>query len=188
MMTIRDSAARHLAAGGEDLGELARLVEQDTDKPASRSVLSGYRSRFRRHGADWVDAERARRRRWRVENPEADREATRRWHVGNPARKLLGSCRSSAKARGHQCILTIEMIEEMLVPMTCSATGLPLTWEHMGSSKANPWAPSIDRLDCAKGYVPGNVRVVCWAFNQMRGDFPDEVIVALAKALAARAP
>lgn len=76
----------------------------------------------------------------------------------------------------------------MLEPMTCSATGLPLAWEYDGATRTNPWTPSIDRIDNSKGYLPGNVRVVCGAFNTMRNEYPDDVVFALAKALAARAP
>lgn len=188
MMTMMESAARHMAAGVMDSDELARLVEQDTGTAPNRKVLSSYRSHFRRYGVGWIDAQREVNRvvtrRWKAENPEANR----RWSAENPARKLLGSCRSSARARGHECTITADDIEAMLAPMVCSVTGLPLTWEHGGSTRANPWAPSIDRLDCSKGYVPGNVRVVCVLYNLARNDFPDEALFTMAKALAARAP
>ena len=94
----------------------------------------------------------------------------------------------AASTAGTNGLATPVEVEEMLAPMVCSATGLPLSWEHDGTSYRRPWAPSIDRIDCSKGYVPGNVRVVCSAFNTMRNEFPDEVVFALAKALAARAP
>lgn len=222
MMTMAESAARHMAAGVMGLDELARLVEQDTGRTPSRGTLKTYLTRFRAHGEQWISAHRDVTRHWRSEHPEEHREASRRWkadnldrvreinreaskrwkadnpskvcdaqlrwYAKNPAKRLLNQCQRSARTRGHECTITADDIEAMLAPMTCSATGLPLTWEHGGDSTANPWGPSIDRLDCSRGYVPGNVRVVCWAFNQMRGDFPDEVVIALAKAVAARAP
>lgn len=207
MMTMTESAARHLAAGVEDLDELARLVEADTGKTPNRKVLSDRRSYFRRYGIGWVDAHRARaneaskRRyetdpekarkashRWYVENPEKAREKNRRWKTDNPALHLFNQCRRRAKDRHQECTITADDIEGMLAPMTCSATGLPLTWGHEGDSVRNPWAPSIDRVDGSKGYVPGNVRVVCVLYNLARNDFPDEAVMAMAKALAARAP
>lgn len=197
MMTMKESAARHMAAGVEDIDELVRLVGSDIGREPSKRVLSSYRSHFRRYGSGWEKAELdARRelnceasRRWYAKNPEKKREACRRWYSENPALKLLQQCRGSAKTRGLECSITADDIEAMLAPMVCSATGLPLSLEHDGgTSKANPWAPSIDRVDCSKGYAPDNVRVVCWAFNMMRADFPDEVVMTLAKALAARAP
>ena len=211
MMTMTESAARHLAAGVEDLDELARLVEADTGKTPNRKALSDRRSYFRRYGIGWVDAtreasreaskrwlaenpdkkrekKREKNRRWYVENPEKAREATRRWKADNPARTLLLNCRRNAKVRGQECTITADDIEALLAPMTCSATGLPLTLEHEGGTTRNPWAPSIDRLDNALGYVPGNVRVVCVLYNLARNDFPDEALLTMAKALAARAP
>ncbi len=194
MTTMRESAARHMAAGVQDLDELARLVEQDVGKAPGLNSLRHYRSRFHRLGEGWVGVERDRTReanvRWRGENPNTNLEKGRRWRAKNRAAVLFKSCRDNAKRRGRSLdfTLTLEEVEQMLAPMTCSATGLPLVWEHDGSSARNPWAPSLDRLDNSIGYVPGNVRVVCWAFNCMRADFPDEVVLTLAKALADRAP
>lgn len=44
--TMKESAARHMAAGVEDLDELARLVEQDTGRTPGSATLADYRSRF----------------------------------------------------------------------------------------------------------------------------------------------
>ena len=225
-MTMQESAARHMAAGVEDLDELSRLVGSDIGRAPSREALRSYRTRFRRHGEGWIEAEREAKRRWnaenpervrargreakrrryeedperareanreanrlwRAENPERAREASRLWKAENPAQYLLKQCRGRSVSRGQLCIITVADIEEMLAPMTCSATGLPLSWDHDGDSTRNPWAPSIDRIDCARGYVPGNVRVVCTLYNIARSDFPDEDFLKVAKALAARAP
>lgn len=176
-MTMRESAARHLAAGVEDLDELARLVEQDTGRPPGSATLADYRSRFRRSGEDWIEVERVR-----------VNSLTNRWRGENYAQKLLGACRGSAKQRGHECTITAEDVEAMLAPMTCSVTGLPLSLGHDGDTSRNPWAPSIDRVDCSKGYVPGNVRVVCVLYNLARSDFRDEDLLKVAKAVAERAP
>lgn len=224
-MTMLESAAQHMAAGVEDLDELAKLVEQDTGKVPGSQVLSSYRSRSRTYGPGWVDvmrkqtSERSRLRRaknpekhreasrrckaekedeyreknraaslrWQANNRDKAREKNRRWQANNPAKKLFNQCQQCARKRGQECTITVEMIDAMLAPMACSVTGLPLTWER-GSARTNPWSPSIDRLDNERGYMPGNVRVVCWAFNLARGEFPDEVVMTMAKALAARAP
>lgn len=38
-------------------------------------------------------------------------------------------------------------------------------------SKSNAFAPSLDRINRRRGYVKGNVRVVCWIFNTLRMDY-----------------
>lgn len=43
----------------------------------------------------------------------------------------------------------------------CQVSGLPL---ETGGSRL-PFAPSLDRIDCAKGYEAGNVRIVCHILN-----------------------
>lgn len=123
----------------------------------------------------------------RDENPGKDRAQFLRWMTANLPKKVFNQYSQNAKRRGLAFTLTLEQVEAMLAPMTCSVTGLSLRLEHNGPSFANPWAPSIDRIDNARGYEPDNVRVVCWAYNCMRGDFPDAVLMTLAKALVTRA-
>lgn len=219
MESMMQVANRHMAAGVEDLDELARLCALELGREPSRRSLMSYRSNFRRHGADWLgqrddaarreadrryaernrDAVRARDEAWRQENPEKVREANRRWYKNNPerakegcrrwrrenvARALLSQARSRAKRRGLDCTVTEAEVEALIASGACALTGLPFVMEWEGPSVKNPWAPSLDRLDVRLGYVPGNVRAVCWIVNHMRGDYPDEVLAKAAGAVA----
>ncbi len=121
--------------------------------------------------------------RWYLKNAEKERARCARWKTENPAKRLLGKSRIRAKARGLEFALTLADIEAMMAPMVCSVTGLPLSLEHESNSKANPWAPSIDRIDNSKGYVPSNVRLVCAIYNLARADWPDEAFLTLVRAL-----
>lgn len=125
---------------------------------------------------------------WKQRNPEKAAAASKRWEQKYPARKMLTQCRGNAKQRGLECNLTLQMIEEMLQPMTCSATGLPLSFERIDGQRhsRSPWYPSIDRLDNSVGYVPGNVRVVCSIYNFMRSNHADHDVLAVARALVVR--
>jgi hypothetical protein len=123
---------------------------------------------------------------WREANPERHRETVRAVRLTYWAEEILKSCKGSAKRRGHECLLTLEDVRELFTGMTCSVTGVPLQLEWTGGGSKNPWYPSVDRLDCAKGYTRDNVRAVCWAFNQARGDWPDEVVEQWVKAWAPR--
>lgn len=101
-----------------------------------------------------------------------------------PVYFMFHSMQARAKREQTPFSLTFEQVDIMCQPLVCSVTGCSLTWAYDGPGK-NPWAPSIDRIDCSKGYETGNVRVVCWIFNLARSCWPDEVVIAMAKGLLA---
>ena len=117
----------------------------------------------------------------------AKHATTKAWKAEHPEYNLLHACRASARLRGQECLLTPDDMRRLLAPMQCSMTGVQLCWAWEGPG-ANPWAPSLDRLDNSKGYTLDNVRLVCWAFNLARGVWPDEVFHKLAMAYSGRSP
>lgn len=62
----------------------------------------------------------------------------------------------------------------------CSLTGLPFFAESGAKSKVHPFTPSLDRIDCSRGYTKDNVRVVVWAINAMLLDWGEEVFAQVA--------
>ena len=55
----------------------------------------------------------------------------------------------------------------------CGWTGITLDLTAVGK----PWSVSLDRLDCSKGYLQGNVMLTCVAANLARNDStPDEML------------
>lgn len=38
-----------------------------------------------------------------------------------------------------------------------------------GVGKQTPASPSLDRIDCTRGYVPGNIQVISWRANNVKG-------------------
>lgn len=121
------------------------------------------------------------RKKWYDKNKDVALEHTKEWRRHNHARVLLAQCK-----RSKDCSLTIEDVEQLISTGVCSVTGLPYTLNYEGPSRRNPWAPSIDRLDNSRGYHLGNVRAVCCAFNLTRGDFSDEVVLQMARALVSK--
>lgn len=95
------------------------------------------------------------------------------------------------RARGNQkgeigCDLDQKWIEERLSPGTCEVTRLPFDFEGTSKSAAyrtNAWAPSLDRIDSAKGYTKDNCQVVVWAYNRAKGDLNAPDFVKLIQAL-----
>lgn len=157
------------------------MTIEDERKQAKRDAS-------KRHYDAHLEEQRERIRSWKRQNPEKAAASSKQWGQKYPARKILTQCRGNAKQRGLECGLTLQMIEEMLQPMVCSATGLPLSFERVEGQKhsRNPWYPSIDRLDNSAGYVQGNTRVVCSIYNFMRSNHSDQDVLAVARALVAR--
>lgn len=133
-----------------------------------------------------------------AKDPEKCKEYHRKWREKNRARiaeyraeerklkaaaYLLREARNRAKKQNVPFNLTETALQEMLAPMRCSATGLKLCWDWSGSSRSNPWAPSLDRIEGSRGYVDGNVRIVCWIYNSAKSDWPADLILSMAEAL-----
>lgn len=49
-----------------------------------------------------------------------------------------------------------------------------------------PFAPSLDRVDPKLGYVTTNVQVVCWSYNQAKGQWDHQDVLVLARALVSK--
>lgn len=122
-------------------------------------------------------------RRWQKENPERAAENDRRWKKENLARYLWLQARGRARRRGEPFGLTLGHVEELVEPMICAVSGLPLVWDGPSPGHGAPWAPSPDKIDPAQFYVDGNVRIVANMFNNARGDGPDEDVLRVARAL-----
>jgi hypothetical protein len=78
--------------------------------------------------------------------------------------------------------LTLDDVERLMQPMTCSVTGLSLRtkWDGPGT---NPFAPSLDQIAPGAGYTVRNLRVVAWAYNAMRAALEDSMVARFAAAL-----
>ncbi len=123
---------------------------------------------------------------------DSARNAARR--NGNPAEKkrrqelradpsralqhLLRETRGKAKQRG----LTFSITAADLAPLPthCPVLGMPLT--RLG---AGAYAPSIDRIDNARGYEPDNVWIISWRANLLKRDATLVELKAMAKCYSA---
>ena len=81
----------------------------------------------------------------------------------DPEKYILTRTRSNSKPRNIECTITIEDIH---IPEFCPILGVKLDKVRSGSI----YAPSLDRVDNTKGYVPGNVRVISRRANNLKGE------------------
>lgn len=86
------------------------------------------------------------------------RTPNQQWFIKNKARYLR-----TAVSKGIPFDIT-----EADIPDNdhCAITGIKFDWDDSW------WVhPSLDRIDCNKGYVPGNIQLVCWGINHIKGVF-----------------
>lgn len=61
----------------------------------------------------------------------------------------------------------------------CEVTMLSFKEEKPAGLRIRPWLPSIDRINSKRGYIPGNVRVVCAFVNVAMNGFGDQFFKAV---------
>lgn len=99
------------------------------------------------------------------------------------ARALCDAARRRAAKAAIRYDLRAEVIAETIAAGLCQATGLPLDMLRAGQrGRTRPFAPTLDRVNPKRGYVPGNVRVVAAAYNQARGSWGDDVLFLVSAA------
>jgi hypothetical protein len=93
---------------------------------------------------------------------------------------MITEARSRARQRGLD--FTIE-IEHVVASEKCPVFGTKLDYGGSGRRAGQTWdsIPSLDRVDNAKGYVPGNVEVISWLANHLKGAATGSQLRALAQ-------
>jgi hypothetical protein len=94
----------------------------------------------------------------------------------NPKSFLLYSSRSNSKVRGIENTLVLADIPD--IPEFCPV----FSWirlEHRVGAERRDSSPSLDRIDNTRGYVKGNVRIISWRANRLKGNATDEELAAL---------
>ena len=86
------------------------------------------------------------------------------YHRRRPELKMLYSARESAKRQG----IPFDLDEaDIQIPEACPVLGIAIEkgfWHRTYNS------PSLDRLVPALGYVKGNVQVISWRANKLKGE------------------
>jgi hypothetical protein len=96
---------------------------------------------------------------------------------------VLIRTRRSARSRNLAVEIGLEFLRSLWDAQQgyCAVSGLAFTDEHHNEAFVKtPFAPSLDRIDSSKGYVKGNVRLVCMAANFALNQWGDDVLRRLA--------
>lgn len=96
---------------------------------------------------------------------------------------VLRRARSSSRSRNLLLEFDLEQLRSLWEAQKgcCDVSGLVFNDErHEGAFVKTPFAASLDRIDSSKGYIAGNVRLVCMAANFALNEWGDDVLRRLA--------
>lgn len=107
-----------------------------------------------------------------VEYARAYRERKRLVH-------LVRGIKKRAQKNGLPC--DHEFIDQLAAthPTHCPCCNCELSYAYSGKSGAIENGPSFDRVDCTKGYIAGNVEIICWRCNAIKRDATFEELVRI---------
>jgi hypothetical protein len=107
-------------------------------------------------------------------------EVQQKYRSNSPRYSMYQTLRH-AKARA-EVTITIQDLMDIFETQEgkCALSGVKMTW-HQG--KIQPTSISIDRIDNSKGYIPGNVRLVCVVVNAFKSTQTDSELYEFAKQL-----
>jgi hypothetical protein len=94
----------------------------------------------------------------------AQGRAGRSWENSSTERKLYKTARARARKNGLPFSVTVD---DIFVPEFCPILGIKL--EH-GAGKVQPASPTLDQIVPGRGYVPGNIQVICHQANTMKSN------------------
>ena len=91
------------------------------------------------------------------------------------ARDMVKGARTRAKNHGvpfDPAHVTVDRLYlRLLGEPNCACCGVEFDLSRTGASKGGPRerSPTLDRIVGERGYVPGNVAILCWPCNKLKG-------------------
>jgi len=82
----------------------------------------------------------------------------------NPEKIMFQSAKDRAKRKGIEFNITLEDIS---IPTHCPVLKIPLT---RANGRMHDNSPSLDRIDCTKGYIKDNIIVISWKVNRIKSN------------------
>ena len=101
----------------------------------------------------------------------------------NPFKYYLRNC----QRRDQHCSITIDYLEQLWTTQNgrCPYTGVLLVLNtHANQSHDKRYTASLDRIDCNKGYIPGNVQFVSMPINYLKNTMSHEHTIEFLQIIA----
>jgi hypothetical protein len=107
-------------------------------------------------------------------------EQTREYRRKTPRFNLYSTLRLAKKRA--EVTIDVEYLLNLFEEQKgfCALSGIKMTW---ATGKTEPTSISIDRIDNSKGYIPGNVRLICVVVNAFKSTQTDDELYEFAKTL-----
>lgn len=124
---------------------------------------------------------------WRDNNRDHLRKKSINRRLEKRAMCMVAAARIRARKKKIPFALSITDIEQLQATIDvglCELSGARMT---LGGPRCAT-TPSLDRIRPAKGYVPGNVRIVCHALNAGMGDWGEDQLRVIVAAWLTRLP
>mgnify|MGYP003421634926 CR=1 FL=1 len=112
---------------------------------------------------------------WRAENRDALLTSNMKRRLAKRAMCLVAAARVRSRAKQIPFTLTAEDIAALQAVINagkCELSGATFVLD----GPRGPLSPSLDRIVPARGYVRGNVRVICHALNAALGDWGEDAL------------
>lgn len=113
-----------------------------------------------------------------------ENEQSRTYGLSVRGRATRMWCAARHRARTFEIPFTItkDFVEVMILSGYCQRTGIPFDLNRPANKRNyNPYSPSIDRIDCHKGYTFDNVQIVCTAYNLGKNQMTDDQFLEFCK-------
>jgi hypothetical protein len=100
-------------------------------------------------------------------------------------REVLARVKNRSCKKGVPFSLTVDDIKGLMEEQKwrCAVSGIRFM---VGKGADSPFQPSLDRIEPSKGYVPGNVRIVCYIVNLAMNKWGEDPLRLLARTMANR--
>lgn len=82
----------------------------------------------------------------------------------NPEKQIWLRIRQWARYKNKEFNLEVS---DIVIPKVCPILEIELKY---GTNKAADNSPSVDRIDNSKGYVKGNIHIISYRANRLKGD------------------
>lgn len=136
------------------------------------------RERHRKSAAEWYSRNKDKVRRLNTQPHVRVRviERRRKWRSRSKEKIMFMAAKGRAKKYG----LEFNIDEsDIVIPEYCPVLGFKLRVDSDGDRRPKQFSPSLDRINPAKGYVKGNVRVISLKANTIKSDASVEELRAV---------